>query len=193
MLSDIYILNPPEGSEVSDSTLYVTAGRGTDFFNNPEDGTITGTAPFLYRELSGDFVLSALVEPDFSSQWNAVALMVHRDSLNWIKFAFENSDATGPGIVSVVTRGSSDDANGAILRDVPRVWLALVRKKDIFAMHWSVDGRNYQMARLARLPGEGPIKAGIEAQCPAGEQATHQIHYFHLEERTVENLRNLND
>lgn len=65
--------------------------------------------------MKGDFVATALVQPDFSSQWNAVALMVHIDDKNWIKFAFENSDATGPSIVSVVTKEVSDDANGMVI------------------------------------------------------------------------------
>ena len=192
-LAGMHWANPPELFEVVDSTLSVTVAQGTDYFNNPEDGSATGSAPFLYAELEGNFVIKALVEPDFSSQWNAVALMVHRDSLNWIKFAFENSDATGPGIVSVVTRGSSDDANGAVLKDLPRVWLAIARKDEVYAMHWSVDGEHYRMARLAALPGVGKVKAGIEVQSPVGELATHRIHYFHAEKKTVKNLRDLNE
>jgi regulation of enolase protein 1 (concanavalin A-like superfamily) len=182
----------PEQYQISDSSLLVTVAGGTDYFNNPEDGSVTGSAPFLYQEVRGDFVARALVEPDFSSQWNAAALMVHLDSLNWIKFAFENSDATGPGIVSVVTRGTSDDANGVVLKDTRSIWLALVRKEDNYAMHWSRDGKEYRMARLARMPHAEKVKVGVEAQSPVGATATHRIHYFEVEERTVDNLRNLN-
>ncbi len=178
--------------EIGDGFLSVKVGEGTDFFNNPEDNSITASAPFLYQELEGDFVAKALIEPDFSSQWNAVALMVIEDSLNWIKFAFENSDATGPGIVSVVTRGTSDDANGAILKEHARIWLALVRKDQLYAMHWSIDGNKWYMARLTKLPSKKNVQIGIEMQSPVGKEATHKIHFFELEHRSVENLRDIN-
>ena len=183
-------LNPTDSATVKDGSLRITANRGTDFFNNPEDGSISHSAPFLYTTKSGDFIATALVEPDFSSQWNAVALMVHINSLNWIKFAFENSDATGPGIVSVVTKGTSDDANGPVLTGVSHLWLALVRKDNNYALHWSRDGKAYQMARLTSMKPVSAVKIGIEAQSPVGEKATHRIHSFDLSSKTVPDLRN---
>ena len=186
-------MNAPESYVVANKTLHVTVDKGTDFFNNPEDSSVVGTAPLLYQEVEGDFVVKALVQPDFSDQWNAVALMLHIDSLNWIKFAFENSDATGPSIVTVVTKGTSDDANGVLLNAQPMVWLALVRKGSIYSMHWSVDGESYQMARLTSMANQPSVKVGIEAQSPVGARATHQIHSFELVARTVSNLRNLNE
>ena len=191
-LSQFTWLNPPLSHEIKDSSLSVTVGEGTDYFNNPEDGSITASAPFLNKEIQGDFVAKALVEPDFSSQWNAVALMVYLDSLHWIKFAFENSDATGPSMVSVVTRGTSDDANGAILKDQSRIWLALVRKGGLYSMHWSEDGEQYYMTRLTQLPNAETIQLGLEMQSPVGKEATHRIHFFEIEAKSVENLRDIN-
>jgi len=193
MMERMQWMNPPESFEVKESTLQIVAREGSDFFNNPEDGTISQSAPFLYERVSGDFVATALVEPDFRAQWNAVGLMVHIDSLNWIKFAFENSDATGPGIVSVVTKNTSDDANGAMLSDVSRLWLAVVRKDDNYAMHWSLDGRNYKMARLTAMKPVSGVKIGIEAQSPVGVRATHRIHSFTVASRTVTDLRNYSE
>ncbi len=184
---------PPENFRVIDSTLEVTVSKGTDFFNSPEDTTIIATAPLLFQEIGGDFVAKALVQPDFSAQWNAVSLMMHADSLNWIKLAFENSDATGPGIVSVVTRDRSDDANGVILNNQNRIWLALARKGALYALHWSKDGREYVMARLAKMPEADTVKIGMEFQSPVGEKATHYLHYFDIQRQTVNNLRNLNE
>ena len=130
---------------------------------------------------------------DFSTQWNAVALMMHLDSLNWIKLAFENSDATGASIVSVVTKGISDDANGVVLNRETKVWLAIARKGNNYSMHWSVDGKNFTMARLTSMPDQATVKIGIEAQSPVSDRAMHQIHFFQIEETTVENLRNINE
>ena len=115
--------------------------------------------------------------------------MVSWDSEHWIKFGFEYSDATGPGIVSVVTREKSDDANGVVLEDTRSIWLKLVRKNNLFSMHWSRDGKNYKMARLAAMPKKDLIKVGIEAQCPAGPGARHKFSFFSLESITVTDIR----
>lgn len=192
LISELDWLNEPESYQIMDSSLSVTVKKGSDFFNNPEDNSIVASAPFLYKRIKGDFVAKAIVQPDFTSQWNAVALMVHCDSLNWIKFAFENSDATGPGIVTVVTKGTSDDANGVVLNKQTQIWLAIARKNNIYSMHWSKDGKSYKMARLTSLPMMSEVKIGIEVQSPVGDEATHTILFFETEERTVKNLRILN-
>ena len=192
LVSGMHWMNPPQVYEVEKSVLTITVDKGTDFFNNPEDGTITASAPFLYKEVAGDFVAKALVQPDFSAQWNAVAVMLLIDGQNWIKFAFENSDATGPGIVTVVTKGTSDDANGVILNGEKMIWLALVRKGNIYSMHWSEDGENFKMARLTSMKVQNTVNIGIEAQSPVGELATHRVHHFEIEAKTVEDLRNIN-
>lgn len=182
-------INKPKSFELENGVLKVAVEKGTDFFNNPEDSSVTATAPFLYKEIKGNFVATALVRPDFSSQWNAVAFMVHLDERNWIKFGFERSDATGKSIVTVVTKNFSDDANGAILADRDQVWLKLIRKENIYSMLWSADGKDFKMARLTAMPAADTVKVGIEAQSPVGEPAIHEVRYFGIEEITVKDLR----
>jgi hypothetical protein len=185
-------MNEPE-FKLNNGTLSVEVTKGTDFFNNPEDSSIIGSAPFLFINQDSDFVMKALVEPDFNSQWNALSLMVYLDSLNWIKFAFENSDATGPSVVSVVTKGISDDANGVAMKDRHRIWLAVARKNHLYSMHWSEDGSKYYMARLTAMPNKETVRIGIEAQSPVGLQARHKVLSFDVAFRTVNNLRNINE
>jgi len=192
LLAQMNWMNEPESFDHNQGVLSIVAGQGSDFFNNPEDSVVVGSAPFFYRTVDGDFVAKALVKPDFSSQWNALALMLYIDSSNWVKFAFENSDATGPSIVTVVTKGTSDDANGAIIHDTDKLWLAMVRKDHICAMHWSIDGITYRMARLTSIPATSEIKIGIEAQSPVGAKAKHKVLYFSIEPITVDNLRDIN-
>ena len=188
-LGDFKWLNEPKSFQIENGTLKVVAKKETDFFNNPEDMEKVSTAPLLFKEINGDFVAKALVRPDFTSLWNAVALMVHIDNDNWIKFAFENSDATGKSIVSVVTKNVSDDANGVILNDQDQIWLKLVRKGNIFSMLWSINGRDFKMARLSAMPKIDSVKIGIEFQSPVGESAAHRIEYFKIEKITVQDLR----
>ena len=182
-------LNEPENHTISKGELHIEAIDNTDFFIDPENKKATATAPYLYKEIKGDFVATALVQPDFKDQWNAGALFMMIDDTHWIKFAFENSDATGKSIVSVVTREVSDDANGAVLNDADQLWLKMIRKGNLYALHWSLDGKKYFMCRLAAMRNAEKVKIGVEAQSPVGETAHHKFLYFNLESKTVKDLR----
>lgn len=182
-------MNKPENFSLTEGHLKIEARKGTDFFIDPESGEVTATAPYLYKELEGDFVAELKLRPDFTSQWNAGAIFMMIDESNWIKFAYENSDATGKSIVSVVTRDVSDDANGVVLNDQEELWLKMIRKGDIYSMLWSLDGIEYKMCRLAAMKESVTVKIGLEAQCPVGETAVHDFLYFGVESKTVKNLR----
>lgn len=186
---DFLWLNPPKKHAITKGVIMIEAEGNTDFFIDPENKKKTATAPFLYKKIIGDFVAIALVQPDFKDQWNAGSLFMMIDDSHWIKFAFENSDATGKSIVSVVTRMVSDDANGAILNNSNQVWLKMIRKGNLYAMHWSLDGIKYNMCRLAAMPKAEKVKIGLEAQSPVGETAHHQFLYFNIESKTVKDLR----
>ena len=182
-------INEPAEYSINNGKLVVTTTKGTDFFINPEDMSNTATAPLLFHEIKGDFVAIACVSPDLTSVWNAAGLLLIINDENWIKFVFESSDATGPSIVTVSTRGISDDANGVRLPDSSKIWLKLSRKGNNYAMHWSEDGKDYKMARLSAMSPSDPVKIGLEAQCPVGENAKHTFHYFSIESKTVADLR----
>ena len=69
-------------------------------------------APLLLGSYRGEFQFSALVAPAFGAAFDAGALIVREGPDRWLKLAFEAPEGV-PMVVSVVTRGSSDDANGA--------------------------------------------------------------------------------
>ena len=188
-LGDLQWLNQPADFNLDQGKLTIAAPKGSDFFINPEDLSATNSAPVLYQVISGDFVASTSVSPDLSSVWNAAGLMLIIDDSNWIKLVFEVSDATGPSIVSVTTRGISDDANGVRLTSHAKIWLKLVRKGNNFAMLWSENGKSYKMARLSAMPPTERVKIGLEAQCPVGEKALHKFHHFSIESKSVKDLR----
>lgn len=176
-----------------DNEVVIHAPAYTDWFNNPvpEDGVISApvaNAPFLYTEVTGDFVFRAKVRPNFRTVYDACALMVIQDEKLWTKAAFEKSDFGTTAAVCVVTNGVSDDANGCNI-DQEEVWLQIVRVGDVFCTHYSLDGETFYMVRLFHLPVEKTVKVGIEAQSPAGEGGMRFYSHISLENRTVENLR----
>src|SRR5699024_9658791 len=104
----------------------VTSDARTDIFIDPamvdaEPGAAAGAGVVLNASTllgtppAGDFQLSARVTVDFRSTFDAGVLLVWVDDRRWSKLCFELTPAGEPMIVSVVNRGVSDDANGAII------------------------------------------------------------------------------
>ncbi len=185
-------LNESQMMEIN-GEIAIAAPPQTDWFNNPvpENGTLSepvANAPFYYTEVSGDFVFRAKVRPNHRYTYDACALMVIRDERMWAKAAFEQSDFGTKAAVCVVTNQISDDANGCNI-DQDAAWLQIVRKGDIFCVHYSLDGERFDMVRLFYLPVGKSVKVGLEAQSPAGEGGLRLFSDVKLENRTVSNLR----
>ena len=185
-------LNESEALYVNDE-IAIVAPANTDWFNNPvpENGILTppvANAPFLYTEVEGDFVFRAKVRPNHRYTYDACALMVIEDERHWAKAAFEASDFGTKAAVCVVTNGISDDANGCNI-DQDEAWLQIVRVGDVFGVHYSLDGKRFDMVRLFHLPVGKCVRVGLEAQSPAGEGGLRFFRDVTLEKRTVQNLR----
>ena len=136
------------------------AGDAESLLNAP---TLLGLPP------EGDYQLSARVTVDFRSQYDAGVLLLWQDEANWGKFCFEYSPAAEPMVVSVVTRGVSDDANAFVVGG-RSVWLRVSRIDRVYAYHASTDGKTWTMVRVFTL-GDEPAghRVGFEAQSPTGD------------------------
>jgi uncharacterized protein len=156
----------------SGEQLSVHAGARTDWFVAPgDDAATTMNAPALVGEIGGDYTLSARVAVEFRSTFDAGALVVYGGADRWGKLAFEYSPAREPMVVSVVTRGRSDDAN-AFTVDGGAIRLRIARLGSAYAFHASTDGTSWQLVRHFTL-GDGPEPAvGFEAQSPLGDGCT---------------------
>ena len=171
------------------SMLLLEAHPGKDYFVNPEDGTKTLNAAYYYKMVTGDFVIRAKVTHEFISTYDACALLAMQDDVTWGKLCFEKSDFGTNAVVSVVTNGVSDDANGVNI-DGKTVWLQMARKGNIFGLHYSLDGKQFYMARLFKLECDSAIKVGIVAQSPTGDGGEFLFESISLEEDVlIENIR----
>jgi regulation of enolase protein 1 (concanavalin A-like superfamily) len=159
------------------STLIGTAGPRTDLFRDPQTGTATSNAPRLLSAApAGDFQLSARVEVGFGSTYDAGVLLLWAGEDTWAKLCFELSPQGQPMIVSVVTIGRSDDANGFIV-DGPTVWLRISGLRGAYAFHASTDGEWWHLIRHFTLSQAGArldddtvsAEVGFEVQSPLGE------------------------
>jgi regulation of enolase protein 1 (concanavalin A-like superfamily) len=154
--------------EINEKTLMIKASPCSDYFVDPADGKKSLNAPYYHVETNKDFVLRAKVTNSFKSVYDACALMVMSDEACWAKFCFELTDIGTHAVVSVVTNGVSDDANGVNIQG-NSVYLQIAKKGKLFALHYSPDGSVYKMVRYFTLPVKEPFKVGFVAQSPLGD------------------------
>lgn len=178
-----------------DGTLIIHAPAMTDLFNYGEvldasglPGQSVQNAPYYYTRVEGDFVLRVKVSLEFKSDYDACAVLLWKDRLNWGKLCFEKSDFNTKAVVSVVTKVRSDDANGVNV-DGDEIWLQAVRVGNYFAFHYSLDGENYFMTRLFYMLVEEPLMVGLVAQSPTGHGGPRYFSHLNIERKTVNNLR----
>ena len=174
--------------EITESGIEIYAPGNTDYFVNPVNGKVTANAPFFYKEVKGDFILKAKIALNFESFFDAGVLLAHDHDTLWAKACFEYTDFDTHAVVTVMTNEKSDDANGVNV-DTDEIWLQLSRKDDVFAIHYSLDGEEFIMARLAALPMSEKIKVGFEAQSPTGEGGKRIFENVSLQLEGPENIR----
>ncbi|MGJ7441301.1 DUF1349 domain-containing protein [Aquipuribacter sp. MA13-6] len=167
----------------------------TDLYVNPagEDSgdaeSMLNAATLLGRPPAGDYRLSARVSVGFRSQFDAGVLLLWLDRTTWAKFCFEYSPAAEPMVVSVVTRGVSDDAN-AFTVDARSVWLRVARVDGVYALHASTEGSRWTLVRVFSLGGAvDEHQVGLEAQSPTGEGCTVRFDQVRFDRERLADLR----
>lgn len=163
----------PEGTRwtTDDTTLELVSAAHSDLFIDPTStpGEVSADLTRLTGEVTGPFQLSAQVSVDFKDRFDAGVLVVWVNETTWLKLCYEFSPAARGTVVSVATRGVSDDANSW---DVPdhTVHLRISRMRHAFALHSSTDGQTWQLVRITSLgvPIDQPVEVGFLAQSPNG-------------------------
>jgi len=177
----------PARWELEDGRLTIEAGPRTDWFVAPEgDGDPVASGPALLAPVPGVYRLSARVTVEFAATFDAGVLMLHAGEGLWAKLCFEYSPRGEPMVVSVVTDGVSDDANGFVV-DGNQVWLRVSRLGQAFAFHASLDGARWELIRHFALRGEPAL--GFEAQSPTGEGCVASFDDIRLVPERLADLR----
>jgi len=182
-------LGDPLSASLEAGALKVKAGPRSDWFIDPGSGQTTLNAPALVGELTGNFTLSARVEAAHQSTFDAGALVVWQGPSTWAKLAFEFSPAGEAMVVSVVTRGDSDDCNSMVVT-AREIWLRVAYLGGAHAFHASSDGHEWQLVRHFRLSSAATSEVGFEAQSPVGEGCEARFSHIEHTGRTLADLRN---
>ncbi|HVQ89876.1 MAG TPA: DUF1349 domain-containing protein [Mycobacteriales bacterium] len=180
-------VEPVSWEPVGPDGLTVTAGPQTDLFVDPAGSPAQLSAPRALLPVSGDYRFSARLSCAAAATYDAAALVAWVDDEQWVKLALERSPAGLLTVVSVVTRGRSDDANGW---PVPSgsCWLRISRTGPATALHARADGEPWALVRHLAL-GAGDTQVGLLAQSPTGAGAVSTFDQVRLEPGGLADVR----
>ena len=181
-------LNQPASWELDkQNVLTISAGAKTDWFVDPFDGTVAKNAPILLFTPDEDYVLSAKVTVKFTNKWDAGALMLWGDEHHWAKLSYELSPDKIPTLVTVVTRGLSDDCNSKELQQ-DSVYLRIAKSGKTHVLYFSEDGSKWQILRTFSLDTGMRIRVGFEAQSPDGSGAVATFSSINYDPHRIGNI-----
>lgn len=156
------------------------SGVAAETFMNAR--TLLGDAP------AGDFTLEAVASVEFDATFDAGVLLVWIDDAHWGKLCFERSPDGENMVVSVVTRGVSDDANSFVV-DASSIPLRISRTGSVLAFHAYADG-GWKFVRAFSLPGaDAALRIGFEVQSPTGDGCDVEFTGIAFHARTLGDLR----
>lgn len=163
--------DPQSWSVDSDNNLSITAGQRTDWFLDPGGSVNVLNAPALLTTVQAPCMLKARVTPNVASTFDAAVLTVYQSDNQWAKLCFELSPQGQLMIVSVVTKGTSDDCNSIPING-QSVYLRLSVLEKAYAFHYSLDGNIWNMVRYFTLDERKNLEIGFLSQSPTGEACT---------------------
>jgi uncharacterized protein len=171
-------------------TVAVAAAARTDAFADPAGAKpVLNVACALASAPSDRWQFVAKVTVDFHATYDAGALLIWSDNRHFAKLCFEYSPQGEAMVVSVVTRGVSDDANAWTV-DGDTVWLRISKVADeAYAFHSGGDGRRWELVRSFALAGGRPMRYGISAQSPTGDGCAVRFETITLFEAPLADLR----
>ena len=136
---------------------------------------------------AGDFRLAAQVSVEFGSMYDAGVLLLYAAERQWAKLCFEYSPQQQPTVVTVVTRGTSDDCNSFEVEG-STLWLRITRSGAAWAFHASTEGTWWRLLRYFSL-GADPVRVGFLAQSPTGEGCAATFDHISFQPGAPKNLR----
>ena len=170
--------------------ISITAGADTDWFINPAGEHAKNNAPIaLFTPPDSAFCLQARVTVEFAATYDAGVLFVYVHDALWAKVCFEYSPQQQPMIVSVVTRGVSDDCNSVGV-EYNSVYLRVYRQGEVLAFHYSLDGHYWHFVRYFSLAHVGQLRIGFSTQSPKGQGCSASFSEIRHTPGTISDLRN---
>ncbi len=180
---------PLEWDVSGDGSLSITAGKSTDLFSDPQGLDSVNNSPRLMFKDDESFQLSARVEVNFQTSFDACGLLLYQDDKSWAKLCFELSPQNSPTIVTVVNRTVSDDCNSTSI-ERSDVYLRIVKLQHAIAFHYSLDSKYWHLVRYFRLEQNRNIEVGFTSQSPLGNACYTRVSEINYSLESIVDIRN---
>lgn len=172
--------NKPAAWNAKPDSLTLTAGKKTDWFVYPGGGYTADSSPRWLFKPSDDFMLSTKVEVKAHATYDAGCLALYASTSTWTKLCLEAQADGRLDVISVVTRGSSDDAT-SFPASGTSIYLKVAKAGETIFFYASEDGKAWKIVRKFNLPPTHGLMAGFSAQSPDGNGASASftdVHYM---------------
>lgn len=184
----LHWLNQPQSWEWSDDgQLAISAPARTDWFIDPQGAVNLSNAPGLLFPISVPCMLSAQVNVNHVATYDAGVLMVYENPLAWAKLCLELSPQGLSTIVSVVTKGVSDDCNAFTVNGP--VYMRASKLGQAYAFHVSHDGSNWKLIRYFKLEDSPNPEMGFLTQSPTGNGCTASFRDIRFDTKLLADIR----
>ena len=179
-----------QNATVAQSNLTLHSDAKRDNFNDPDGKLSNNTAPILLTKADNrqPFTLTANVTPDFLDMYDAGVLYVYQHDKLWQKFCFERDELARTRIVSVRTIGTSDDNNHDLVKQ-KNVFLKISSDTKTIGFYYSLDGKQWELARLYKNEYPAAIWLGFSTQSPIGKGTNTRFENCTLTQTSIKDFR----
>jgi len=164
-------INNPVKYQITETGIIIEAGAKTDKYIAADGSYIIDNAPHFVFEADSNFIFSARIKHSFTNQWDAGALVLICDNVNYVKYCFEKDYKGKRRVVSVVTKNTSDDCN-SMETDSDMIFYQIAKQGKVVFLYCSNDGKDWYLVRSVEIKEAGKTKVGFLAQSPSGESNT---------------------
>ena len=183
-------INSPAKWKYELNQLTIVAGEKSDLFLDPQHAYTVVNSPKAVFKPDDNFLLSAKAEVSFKTDFDAAVLVLYAGDEAWAKLCFEFSPQKKPYVVSVVNNGLSDDCNHVPING-NKVYLRVSGLgNNIFAFHYSTNGKYWNMVRYFLLSTKKEIRVGFSSQSPTGKSCKSVFSQISYQKKKLKDLRN---
>jgi len=173
---------------IGDNHLRFSSPGNSDLFISPDGFYAINKSPRLIFKPDSDFILTAKIQLEFKSKWDAGVLLVYNDAKHFAKFCFESDFKGQPRVVSVVCNMTADDCNSMTI-DKNEVFYRITgsSKGNTFGFYYSADGKSWFPVRTFKLDKTDDLHIGFSAQSPVGKSCLVDFSNIDFQQRKLAN------
>jgi len=177
--------NPPNSWKTAHSCLQVDPGAKTDYWQQPQLDIRSDNGPFLFTEVSGNFILTTHVRMDPANQYDQAGLMVRLSPACWLKTSLEFEVGIPSKLGSVITHhGFSDWATQDYRAARLELDFRIKRENGDYTVDCSVDGSTWSQIRFSHIEeddGTRAVQCGLYACSPIAPDFLAEFDFLKIE------------